>query len=522
MSSFVNSADARQLAKTITWHVDNIADDAELKMRLEGIATNRAFGGMTWLWGPPLYKRNRAAFRAFIQQHFSDHAELGDPSTLFARTEPVEWTGAQATALDAWLAEVDRADDAPLFRKLYAWKARHKRGWGVDEKRWAADLAERFAAAATPAQRGRVLEKFELGLSLDEAAALRLYGADASLAKPFILKHLPHRGWRDDADARWHALIARAEAGGDGAFARQLYRRQVPLKRWRDDALALARGPLAAAELLAALDERHPEGHWSDLGPSFHALLEARGAELIPYVQKHLHRVHSWSLGPDSAMALVKLARARGWVDFRIAVLVKCVRGQAWNDAVRETLADPALDEAERLRRLALFSGVSREWNFLGWGFAAVQQLDEKAALALYERYPELLRTQFKAHVTPDWNERHLALFERAWADGDEDLADHLASRYVTHGMWGKPDARQLAPAERAADLLVALKLEPAAFARRAAAILTRVPAYAISDYASLMRNNRLARLLFERSIVDFLADAAAGGAAVRDLVEGG
>jgi hypothetical protein len=517
LPSFLDSADARQLKQTIDWHLANIRDDAELKQRLEGVATQRAFGGMCWYWGPKLYARNRVAFRPFVLQHFSDYALV--QSTLSSPLQQIPWDGKQAPGLQAWLEEVDRADDVPLFRKLYAWKCRHRRGWGIDADQWCADVAQRFAAAETPSRRARVLEKFDLGnwVQLDEASARKLYDIDRTLAVPFILKHLPHRPWRDNSDKRWHDLIRHAESLGDRGFAMSLYRRQVPLDKWREETLALARRPMPQSELLAALEERHPEGLWSDLGPAYVALLEARGADVLPYVQKHLNQVGAWSMLGNSALSLAKLAKSRGWVDFRIAVLVKCARGKAYNDALEETLDDRSIDETERLRRLALFSGVSREWNFLGWGFASVQQLEPPLALKLYERYPQLARTQFKAHLTPAWAETYTEVFERAWAAGDEELADHLASRYLTRGMWGKPDAKQVGPAERVADLLVALKLEPAAFARRAAAILTKVPAYAVRDYANLIRNNRLARLLFERSMDDYLDD----GAAVRDLVEG-
>jgi hypothetical protein len=516
-SSFVDSAPARQLRQTIDWHLANIANDQELLQRLEGMATNRAFGGMTWYWGPRLHARNLAAFRPFILNHFSD-AALVDTGPWPTR-EPIAWAGAQAASLEPWLAAVDQADDVPLFRRLYAWKHRHRSGWGVDDAAWNRDVASRFAAAGTAAQRARVLDKLDLHVHLTEATAHQLYDRDRPLAGPFILKHLPPRGWRDNADKRWRGLIEHAQAQGERGFAFELYRRQVPLDRWRDEVLALARSGLARPELLAALEERHPQGLWSDLGPAYLALLEARGADALPYVHRHMDAVWSWGGGRDSVLALARLAKARGWVDFRIAVLVKCANGKAWNEGLLETLEDRHLDEAERLRRLALFSGVSREWSFIGWGLASVQQLDPALALKLYERHPALLRHQFKAHVTPAWGDDHFALFERAWAAGDDDLADLLASRYLTRGMWSPADAKEMAPAERVADLLVSMKLEPGRFVRRAAAILTRVPAYAIRDYAQLVRNNRLARLLFERSLKEFLEDG--DGAAVRDLVEG-
>src|SRR5262249_25669328 len=121
-----------------------------------------------------------------------------------------------------------------------------------------------------------------------------------------------------------------------------------------------------------------------------------------------------------------------------------------------------------------------------------------------------------KAHVTPAWREDYFEVFELAWSRGDDDLADHLASRYATRGYLR--DKSKLGISEKVVDKFVALKLDDAAFARRAANVLTLIPAYAIYNYNALMRENRLARLLFERSLKSFLQVPAA----VRDLVEGG
>jgi hypothetical protein len=58
---------------------------------------------------------------------------------------------------------------------------------------------------------------------------------------------------------------------------------------------------------------------------------------------------------------------------------------------------------------------------------------------------------------------------------------------------------------------------DPEAFARRAADVLTHIPAFAIYSYSQLLRTNTLARLLFVRSFDTFLAVPQA----VQDLVEG-
>ena len=53
-------------------------------------------------------------------------------------------------------------------------------------------------------------------------------------------------------------------------------------------------------------------------------------------------------------------------------------------------------------------------------------------------------------------------------------------------------------------------------FSRRAANVLGKVPAYSIYQYNALIKANRLARLLFERSASSYLADPRS----LADLVE--
>lgn len=510
MNDWLKGAEARELRASLLWQLDQVRDDRELRNRMEGMTAAPLFGALSWLWAPRLYARNRALFRPFITQHFTD---------LYVDTQRhwqrVDYAGEVAQALDAWLPLLEREEETALFRRVWAWK--HREGWGVDQPAWRRELARAFGAA-TPARRPKVLELYGQSAQLDEEAALALYAVDAALAGPFILRHLPWRGWRQQqAAGRWTRLERAARAGGAEDFAWKLYRQQVEEAEWGEEALALCARVREAEALCAALEQRHPETLWSDLGTHFVRMMEARGLDVLPYVRKHLRRVHGGFRNAGSYGALETLARKRGWTDFWAAVVVSCAPPAEYNKALAGVLADRALDEAERRRRLSLLSGVSREWNGLGWGLAVVKQLDAANALALY-RYDRALLTQhFKAHVTPAWGEQYLELFEAAWAAGDEELADYLASRYATrqHGTRGKsaPDAREIA-----AGKYLALKLDEAAFARRAAAVLSLVPAYSIWSYDRLIEHNRFARLLFERSLRAFLAVPAA----VRDLVEGG
>jgi hypothetical protein len=108
-------------------------------------------------------------------------------------------------------------------------------------------------------------------------------------------------------------------------------------------------------------------------------------------------------------------------------------------------------------------------------------------------------------------------LINRFIEAGDDEMLDSLASRIVTrHGRWGN-GAKLLEEADKLADHYAAMKTDEAVFSRRAANVLGKIPAFAIGSYNSLIKENRLARLLFERSAASYLADPRGLG----DLVEG-
>lgn len=508
MADWQDSNGAKDLRKSIDWHLASVADDKSLRDRLEGMAASGdSFRQLAWYWAPRLYARNRAMFRPFIQQYFSEYQQ---------DWRPISWKDAVAESLDPWLATLERDGELQLFRRLYTWKHGSGRRTEIDDV-WREDLRKRFTASASPSQRAKVLQLFELRAQLDEPTAVQLYDIDAGNAGPFILRHLPVRWWGDDTKRElWGQLAARAKGRGDDDFYFKLYRQQIGFPQWEKETLGLCQTVTDADRLNEELDKRHPAAAFQDLGKHFHRLLEARGRDVVPYVRKHLRRAFSWRRGSGGYGDLVKLAQKRGWVDVWAAVVVICGNRDDYNGALREVLDDPGLDESERIRRLLMLSGVSSEWNGVGWGLAVVQQLTPAIAFAIYKRYPHLIRQSFKAHVTPAWSDDYFELFELAWSAGDDDVADYLASRYVTQAY--HRDNAQKNLADRVADKFVALKLDDAAFARRAANVLTLVPAYSIHNYDHLIRENRFARLLFERSRRAYLEVPAA----VRDLVEGG
>src|SRR5207248_1633874 len=73
--------------------------DADLRAELEELARQWAFSGLTWLWGPALYRRNKVLFRSFILAQFGTSQFVGQ-----SKWEPVLWKGATGEVLERWLA----------------------------------------------------------------------------------------------------------------------------------------------------------------------------------------------------------------------------------------------------------------------------------------------------------------------------------------------------------------------------------------------------------------------------------
>jgi len=147
-----------------------------------------------------------------------------------------------------------------------------------------------------------------------------------------------------------------------------------------------------------------------------------------------------------------------------------------------------------------------------------VHQLEEPVALKFYEKFPQILRGPYRVHIQSHmWGQSYPKLLARFLAVGDEEMVDMLASRLVTrYGRWGNA-SKMLEDAEKLADYYAALKVDEVAFSRRAANVLGQVPAYSIFQYNQLIRENRLARLLFERSASSYLAHPKS----MADLLEG-
>ncbi|MFO1514194.1 MAG: gliding motility protein [Verrucomicrobiota bacterium] len=507
----------KDLEQTIRSLLKQPLADAALREQLERLAALEiSFSGFTWLFGPELYRRNRILFRPFILSRFSTYMVLPK-----FRSEQIHWKADKAKLLEPWLAEVDQNDDADLFRRLFEWKLQAKYNWQVRDKRSeeiTRELLSRYRSADTTGKRQTVLRKFDLWFQFTEDSACALYSLDPKAASVFILRHLPSNWYGGDKRKLWSRLAALTEARKDEDFRWKLYRRQVSLADWAKDCLDLCDRIRDAGELVRELERRHPEGFALNLAESFYRIVERRGREVFPYIMRHLRSVWGGWFSRGSYGKVADYAREKGWGDLWAALIRVCSGQKEFNREVGllvESVTPPAPDLVSRLMALA---GASREWNWPGFGMTTVHQLNAGLALKFYERFPDLIRGPYRLHVMPNlWGENYSKLLERFMTAGDEEMIDSMASRIVTrYGRWGNA-SKLLEEADQLADYYVALKTDEAVFSRRAANVLSKVPAYSIYQYNPLIQQNRLARLLFERSASSYLADPRS----LADLVEG-
>jgi hypothetical protein len=493
-------------------------DDVALRAALEALAPQRPFGGFSWRWGPLLAKRNRVVFRPFCLAHLSSWNVDATGKAVQAWKPGFE----SAKALERWLRELDERDDLELTRRLYHWRLSEV-PWKERQGVWGKDLVRAFREAQTPAARQSALAKRDSAdLSLDPETAKQLYELDAAAARAFLLSRVPRYFWAAEKRSAWAPLLALTQTGDqDLHFA--LYRKLVDEKPWQDDVRGLLRSVPAGGDLDGELSRRHPESALGNTAEVFLEVVQSRKTEALPYVLRNVGAIRSswsWAFGraknPKALVALIALADQRGYLDLWGALLRTAATRELFDAEVARLVQHPTLPDTEVADRLRRAAGLGREYNFAGGSAAEVKYLDEKTARALYERFPELLRGPYRVHVAPGSHGAYPSVVRRALEVGreDEELSTFFGARLaLLHPRWG--DTKSIG--KSIDNLCEALEAMPeATFVERAAAILSRIPAFAIYGYTELLRHNRLARLLFERATTLYLQSSPA----MRDLLE--
>lgn len=363
-----------------------------------------------------------------------------------------------------------------------------------DARRWAADLVTRFCAASTVEQRGGILSELDLRYVLDEEAALELYRADPLLTSAFIQRHLPRGRRADDAGAPWQRMLGQAQAHGDEPLYFALYRAQATAEQWARDIGQLALRVDDPDLLCSELERRHPNRWRPDVGPQLARLAQERDAHVLPYLLQHTGEV--WSAGRRSGYAEISgLALRQGWLGLWAALVGSCATPAEYDREVSNLVQDSSMPEAELRRRLVSVAGA---------GLGATpgsrrKPLRDVTLLALYDRFPDLVRGSFRAQLEPSSSRPRSDLIDKAIERRDDELIDVMAARLAVRSERSGGE-RLLAVAAITARYLEAAAPDAIGLGQRAATILRRLPPRSIRNRRDLLRRNPLARLLLERA----------------------
>ena len=352
----------------------------------------------------------------------------------------------------------------------------------------------RFSATPSADERAVVLAELDLPYILDEEAAIELYRADPLLTSAFIQRHLPRGRRADDSDAPWQRLQAQAQTRGDEPLYFALYRAQATAEQWTRETDQLALRVDQPDLLCAELERRHPNRWRPDLGPQLAKLARERGAQVLPYLQQHKHEI--WSADRRSGYEqIMELARREGWLELWAALLGSCASAAELDREALSLAQDQSTPEPELRRRLmSLASAGSSSIS----GGRRRRPLRDGTLLALYERFPDLLRGPFQAQLDPSPSRPRAGLMEKAIERRDDELIDVVAARLAVRSERSGAE-RLLAVAAVMARYLEASG-DAIGLGRRAGAILKQVARRSIRNRRELLRRNPLARLLFERA----------------------
>lgn len=480
--------------KTLHAELDSILaaelDNASLRRALEELRgrAKGSFSLVSYRFARDLLERNDVGLRSFV---------LGvvEPYALDARGKRVHRWGANEADLTWILRFAEEQNEDDLFRSFF---------YAVHERDAPKKATKRIAAALATGDAstlGRELERLRYIVRFDDSLAIQLYESFPSLARNAILSGLPFRRYGDRGKSELlPRLLERVRHDEDFFFA--LYRRTAGEIRWKRDVARLLNESLPA-ELSIELEKHHLSPAPTSVGTVLAEVLEKRGTDGLPYVRKKLG-VHRYGLGDGGFKRLQEAVEAVGDDALSAQLLRSHGRPAEYNAAVLD-----ALNRGNRTR-LLLLAGTGGEMNFPGLSFARVPPLEDKVALEMLSRDPELLRGPFRRNLFAGYRETYPRLVKAAIEREDHDLIDFLASRFITRAHTFGGGKAQVSAELISREFESLLERDASLFACRAARVLGQVPPYSIWNYDRLLTTNRLARLLYEFSPAAFLSSEAA------------
>ncbi len=483
--------DIREVHKRLDGIVGKGLSPGQLRERLEALRkeSGSTLALASYRYAQELADSGDVALWVFLRGNISLYGLGPDGKRRKSWGSPAE--------LEAMLRFFEAQNDDENYR--YFFSGLHGRNYQAVARERIAALLEEGVGTATL---GRELRRLGWALRFDEELALELYRQAPTLARTAILKGLPYP--TKGGGVLLPALLEATE--GDDDFHFKLYRRCVDEKKWRKDVDELLL-TVSDEDLADELERRHLTYLPMDVGEVQATMLERRGEAALPYLFRKL-QVYRWGQRDGGFEQLIKAAKALPDDAFYAFVLRNHGQTQEFNKALSAHL------RAGERRLVLRLAGAGAEFNGPGFGYARVQPLSDDVAVLLYDEDPELLRGPYRRSIYAGYHQQYPKLFERLVRAEDEELIDFLASRYATRMGWGGPES--LKSAENISRYYEQLLSNPEAFALRGARVLGQVPAFGIWNYRQLLKNNRLARLLYEHKPEAYLQSPEA----IAELIE--
>ena len=398
--------------------IDAHSDDRELaNILFERSRTDWDFARTVGVWGPMLYTRNSKVFSPLIERYLSP------------------WNLRGARGLDSWMEQAEANGDLAIFRGLYQAWLHDTVGWNGAVEHAQGSIEDAWRDGPNRAARRDAVQKFDFGWTPSDDFAAKMYALDPVVTRDWVLRHLRRLFWIDE---KYEKTAAAAGAAGDEAFYFELYRLTFTQDDWREDVRSVARAVEDPNELCAELTRRHLVGEENVVdGNTLLELLKLRGTDVLPYLERKISIA-----GGGSWPAFAAYAFEQGFLKLWSIIVRENFNHESFAQEVKRVIAldEPSWQRASLLARIAGAKTGWEEWR----SFTVLQ---EDAAIALYDEFPELCKSSFAVHLRLTSQQPYIKLADRAARSGDDAMVDLLAARAaaITAGWhWVKQNLENL------------------------------------------------------------------------------
>lgn len=292
------------------------------------------FPKMAHIWAPALYERDPVYFEKFLVTNLSHQ---------------------QTKIIREMLPHIKEDGYDSLYRSLYGYVARN------DE--WNAEVLELAQSDMSDARVERAIDRIDIpsgwyyrktNLMLKDEPATALYRRNANLFQDFIRRYVSINLYAQGAIRNYSLLIEAVQESGDDEYYWILFRKLADNTAWQAELEKILESDVSADDVVVELEKRHPDQPQQVNAAILAKFVEKYGEAVLPYFEKHL----SW-VTENRLKALLALDVQRGELRSELEAMA---RRQRRDFAQLASIWAPALYDSES----EFFDGFLR--NYLDWG----------------------------------------------------------------------------------------------------------------------------------------------------------